>query len=128
VLRASAALRRIGDLAIHIAELVLRRHPEPSVPAGFTPVVTALAEAVSRVTHAAAAAIRQGNEPGPEIRRLDDDVDALHRDLLHLLTVNDSRLRPDATVDLTLLGRYLERIGDQAVNATAWRRDPVGAA
>ena len=95
------------------------------MPDQVRPVVAALSEAVSHVTHAAAAAIRAGSDPSAELRILDDEVDALHRKLLGLLTGHDSGLSPDATVDLTLLGRHLERIGDQAVNASAWRRDPV---
>jgi phosphate transport system protein len=125
VLRASAALRRMGDLAIHIAEIVVRRSPETPVPTEIRPIVVALAQAVQRVTGLAAEAVREGRDPSADIRRLDDEVDARHRDLLEAITVRNSNLHPGATVDLTLLGRYFERIGDQAVNASAWRRDPV---
>jgi phosphate transport system protein len=124
VLRASAAFRRMGDLSIHIAEIVVRRRPEPPVPAEVTPLISALAEAVEQVTRRAARSVREGRDPGVEIRRLDDAVDARHRELLEVIT-SSSSLHPGATVDLTLLGRYFERIGDQAVNASAWRRDPV---
>jgi len=58
-----AALRRIGDLAIHIAEIAVRRSPAPAVPENFTDVVAALAAAVSKVTHSANAAIRAGTDP-----------------------------------------------------------------
>lgn len=125
VLRASAALRRMGDLAIHIAEIVVRRSPESPVPPEVRPLVVGLADAVRRVTATASSAVREGRDAGEEIRRLDDEVDARHRDLLEAITLSSSNLHPGNTVDLTLLGRYFERIGDQAVNASAWRRDPV---
>jgi len=89
-----------------------------------------LADAVSRVTHTASAAIRAGAEPDPDpdLRQQDDEVDALHRRLLTQLSDGSAGLLPDTTIDLTLLGRYYERIGDQALNAAGWRRDPVRAA
>lgn len=125
VLRASPALHRIGDLAIHIAEIVVRRYPDTAIPKDFRPIVSALADAVAQVTHASCATLQDGTAAGTTLRQLDDKVDILHRQLLSLLTVKDSHLRPDTTVDLTLLGRYYERIGDQAVNASAWRQDPA---
>jgi len=128
VLRSCSALRRVGDLALHIASIALRRAPAPAVPGSFTPTVKALADSVSRVTHTASAAIRAGAEPGPALRDQDDEVDALHRRLLTQLSDGSAGLAPDTTIDLTLLGRYYERIGDQALNAAGWRRDPVRAA
>jgi len=128
VLRSCSALRRIGDLALHIASVALRREPAPAVPDGFTPTVKALADSVSKVTHTASAAIRAGAEPDPALRQQDDEVDALHRRLLTQLADGSAGLAADTTIDLTLLGRYYERIGDQALNAAGWRRDPVRAA
>lgn len=128
VLRSSSALRRIGDLALHIASIAVRRAPTPAVPERFTPTVSTLADSVSRVTHTAAAAIRSGDEPDPALREQDDEVDDLHRSLLAQLSDDSAGLSADTMIDLTLLGRYYERIGDQALNAAGWRRDPIRAA
>lgn len=125
VLRASSALSRVGDLAIHIASVALRGTPGPVVPEAFRSTVTALADGVSTVSHSAAKAIRSGEAPIPRLRALDDRVDALHRTLLDQLADDSAGLPADTTINLTLLGRYYERIGDQVLNAAVWREDPV---
>ena len=71
-------------------------------------------------------------------RHLDDRLDAIHRDYIQeiFLVHNSGSLPVQAAVQLALIGRYYERIGDHAVNigervrymVTGWLPEHTGAA
>ena len=66
--------------------------------------------------------IKQDVEEAEEIIRRDDEVDALFNqvktDVVELLKSSPSHA--DQGIDLLMIAKYLERIGDHAVNVCEW--------
>lgn len=118
VLRASGDLERIGDLAVHIAELVRERYPEPVVPQQFVETVRAMSHVAEHlITQARAAIHSDARAIALAASRGDDELDQRQRQLyVDVLAAED--YPPRVAFDLALLGRYLERIGDHAVLVT----------
>ncbi|MFI7551348.1 phosphate signaling complex protein PhoU [Micromonospora sediminimaris] len=115
-LRMAGALERMGDLAVHVAKVALRRHPIGVVPEPAMPVMTALAEAAARVADKCAVVLATRDRLDAMQLGLDDDeVDAAQERLLSLL-VSGWPYGVESAIDLALLGRYYERYADQAVN------------
>ncbi|MEV4711848.1 PhoU domain-containing protein [Micromonospora sp. NPDC049374] len=115
-LRIAGALERMGDLAVHVAKVALRRHPIGVVPEPAMPVMTALAEAAARVADKCAVVLAtQDRLDAMQLGLDDDEVDAAQERLLSLL-VSGWPYGVESAIDLALLGRYYERYADQAVN------------
>lgn len=114
-LRISSSLERMGDLAIHIANLAKYRFPARAIPKGLKKIFV---EMGSIDTEIAALLVHMLREQHPalltEIDDLDDQVDALHVRVFE--KVLSDRLKDTASiVDATLASRYHERFGDHAV-------------
>ncbi|NLU78574.1 phosphate signaling complex protein PhoU [Micromonospora sp. HNM0581] len=115
-LRIAGALERMGDLAVHVAKVALRRHPIGVVPEPAMPVMTALAEAAARVGDKSALVLATRDQLDATQLGLDDDeVDAAQERLLSML-VSGWPYGVESAIDLALLGRYYERYADHAVN------------
>ncbi|SNC73633.1 phosphate uptake regulator, PhoU [Kytococcus aerolatus] len=114
-LQLAASLERAGDLARHVAELARRRYPELAVPAPARATVTEMGQlAHTLVSQAGQALADQDIEAAARLAVLDDSLDALH---VKVFTIAREELTdPGQAVDLTLLSRYFERIGDHAVS------------
>lgn len=111
-----ADLQRMGGLAVHIAELVRRRHPAHVLPpevegvfAEMGRVAIAQAEATQRVLETRDA------ELAASLRTQDEEMDTLHRSLFMLTSAPDWPHGVPAAVDITLLGRFYERYSDHTV-------------
>ena len=113
-LRISASLERMGDLAAHIAQVARFRFPGQVGPEAMRGV---FAEMGSIDVDIAQMLVRlldtQQVEIADEIKRLDIEVDALHRSTFDILHEQDNGV---AVVDATLLSRYHERFADHAVS------------
>jgi phosphate transport system protein len=114
----AAHLERMGDLAAHVAEAVVRRHPEPVLP---WPLITVFATAGEVADRMADKVIRVLSHPNAELAgeldRDDDAMDVLHRDLLRLVLEPGHQPDVATAIDAVLLGRYYERYADHAVDA-----------
>lgn len=122
-LRMSATLERMGDLAEHVALIVRRRHPGPVLDAQDR-------ERFSRMAELAVAAIRDAAQVIGErdlalaaaVEERDAQIDELMQEIYASLAAADREggAAPERSVaqimDLTLLGRFYERIGDHAVS------------
>jgi phosphate transport system protein len=111
-----ADLQRMGGLAIHVAELVRRRHPAHVLP----PEVEAVFAEMGRVAVAQARSTREvlltrDPELAVELRTADEEMDQLHRSLFVLTSAPDWPHGVPAAVDITLLGRFYERFSDHTV-------------
>ena len=114
-------LERIGDHASDIAELILRIKSEHAYHiVKHLPVMAASANAM--VHDAIEAFINQDLDSAMEIIERDDEVDPLFNqvkdDVIHLL--KSSPDQADQGIDLLMVAKYLERIGDHAVNVCEW--------
>lgn len=110
-------LERVGDLAINIAEAGLRylRHP-PVKELIDIPRMGTLAQAMLR--DALDAFVRRDTALAHAVLNQDDELDGLKtqvfRELLTYMLQDPAKIEP--ALDLILVSRHLERIGDHATN------------
>ena len=114
-------LERIGDHAVDIAELALRLNDKDS-----DTMVNYLPEMVDNVKimlrESIDAFVTKDMEQAKSIEKRDDIIDGLFckvKDEVVELLKADSVLS-DKAVDLLMVAKYLERIGDHAVNVCEW--------
>jgi len=116
-LRMSATLERMGDLARHLAEAARRAYPgkalRPTVEETFAKMVDAAIAAAKATTKL----LRTRDlELADSISRDDDILDNLLIDsFTELLSPGWDGTAREA-IDITLLGRFLERFGDHATS------------
>jgi len=110
-------LERVGDLAVNIAEAVRRymRHP----PVKELIDIPRMAEIAQRMLrHALDSFVRRDMALARDVLNEDDTLDALKtqvfRELLTYMLQDPSTIEP--ALDLILISRHLERIGDHATN------------
>ena len=110
-------LERVGDLAINIAEAVTRylRHP-PVKELIDSPRMAGIAQTMLR--DSLDAYVRRDTEMAQAVLNADDELDALKsqvfRELLTYMLQAPATIEP--ALDLILISRHLERIGDHATN------------
>src|SRR5688500_11581449 len=110
-------LERVGDLAINIAEAVKRymRHP-PVKELIDIPRMASIAQRLLR--DALDAYVRRDTVLAQAVLSQDDELDALKtqvfRELLTYMLSDPGTIEPG--LDLILISRHLERIGDHATN------------
>ena len=114
-------LERIGDHASDIAELILRIKSEHAYH--IVKHLPVMASCASSMLHDAIEAfIVQDVEASMKIIERDDQVDDLFNqvksDVIELL--KSSPDQADQEIDLLMVAKYLERIGDHAVNVCEW--------
>ncbi len=110
-------LERVGDLAINIAEAALRYLQHPPVKELIDiPRMATLAHGMLR--DALDAFVRRDLVLARQVLDRDDELDALKtqvfRSLLVHMTTDPDTIQP--ALDLVLISRHLERIGDHATN------------
>ena len=113
-------MERIGDQADDIAEILLCRAGRP-LSAGDT--LRDMARATIRmVSESVDAYVRQDVDLAQQVIAADDEVDGyFDRIKAHLIDriakgVDDG----EATLDLLMIAKYYERIGDHATNIAEW--------
>jgi phosphate transport system protein len=115
-LHVGADIERMGALAVHVATIARRRHPECAVP---EEVRGRFAEMGSRAVRLARTAqtVLVSRDPvkAARLRDEDDAVDADHRHLFTLLIDRKWQDGISSAVDVALLGRFYERFADHAV-------------
>ena len=114
-------LERIGDHASDIAELILRVKCEHAYH--IVKHLPPMAQAAQSMVHDAIEAfVAQDLDEAAKIIKRDDEVDALFNqvktDVIELLKT--SPVQADQGIDLLMTAKYLERIGDHAVNVCEW--------
>jgi phosphate transport system protein len=110
-------LERVGDLAINIAEAVVRYMRNPPVKELIDiPRMGSIAQSMLR--DALDAYVRRDTELAQSVLDCDDELDALKtqvfRELLTYMLQDPTTIEP--ALDLILISRHLERIGDHATN------------
>ena len=116
-LRMSADLERMGDLAHHVAKVARLRHPNSAVPNELHATFTQMGTVAENIARKVGTVIETRNTLlALEVEKDDDEMDALHREVIGALTSSTWNQGIDSAIDLTLLGRYYERYADHAVS------------
>jgi phosphate transport system protein len=110
-------LERVGDLAVNIAEAAQRYTTHPPVKKLIDiPTIGTIAQTMLR--DALDAYVRRDTALAHAVLNADDQLDALKtqvfRDLLTYMLKDAATVEP--ALDLILISRHLERIGDHATN------------
>ena len=113
-------MERIGDQAADVAELT--GYVASTVAQGKLHITKMAKAAVMMVTESIDAFVRADMETAQKVIRDDDTVDSLfiqvRKELLTSLKEEDGN--PEAILDLLMIAKYFERIGDHAVNLAEW--------
>ncbi|QGG93969.1 phosphate signaling complex protein PhoU [Actinomarinicola tropica] len=137
-LKMNGEIERSGDLVINIAKACRRMYG-----ATFSPrcrgIIEQMSEEAARLYRYAIDAYVEGNASlAGALDDMDDRLDALNKDFVQAIfeTHGQGEIDLQASVQLALIGRYYERIGDHAVNigdmvqfmVTGWMPEHTGAA
>ncbi len=111
-----ADVERMGALALHVAKIARRRHPQHALPEEVNGYFAEMGRiAVDLADSARDVLISRDPERARRIREDDDAMDDLHRHLFSVMMDRDWKHGVAAAVDVTLLGRFYERFADHAV-------------
>lgn len=111
-----ADVERMGALALHVAKIARRRHPQHTLPEEVNGYFAEMGRiAVDLGASARAVLLSRDPEQARLIREEDDAMDDLHRHLFSVMMDRDWKHGVAAAVDVTLLGRFYERFADHAV-------------
>ena len=111
-----ADIDRMGALALHVAKIARRRHPQHALPEEVNGYFAEMGRvAVELGNSAQEVVLSHDPEKAARIREEDDAMDDLHRHLFSVLMDREWKHGVAAAVDVTLLGRFYERFADHAV-------------
>ena len=115
-MRLASTFERMGDLARHVAEAARRTYPAAAIPESAQPVFAEMIDFLDNTADQLVAMLFDRDAKTAEaIILADDKLDNLHRQTFDLALSDD--ITRQQTVDIVLLGRFLERFGDHAVSA-----------
>lgn len=116
-LRMVADIERMGDYALHIAELARRRYPGSAIPAELQPTILEMGQVAQRiVAKCASVIVSRDVEAAAQLERDDDVMDDLHKRLFTTLLDPAWHGEVERAIDVILCGRYYERFCDHAVS------------
>lgn len=137
-LKMNSEIERSGDLVVNIAKGCRRMYGVGINPRCRGLIEQMSEEALRLYRFALDAYVEQNASLAAALDDMDDRLDALHKDFVQAIfeahTTDDIDLQQ--AVQLALIGRYYERIGDHAVNiggmvqfmVTGWMPEHTGAA
>ena len=112
-------MERIGDQAADIAEIT--RFTVTSPVTSRVPIAEMARCAIGMVTDSIDSYVRKNLELAQSVVRKDDEMDEMFlnvkSELIHRIGQGDDG---EACIDLLMIAKYLERIGDHAVNIAQW--------
>lgn len=114
-------MERIGDQAADIAEIAARDESE-SIPL-IAPHITVMAGyGKEMVADAVSSFVRSDLELARHTmdadERMDEAFDEIKKELIEILKAGNAD--PDAVINAMMIAKYMERIGDHAVNICEW--------
>jgi phosphate transport system protein len=111
-----ADVERMGALALHVAKIARRRHPQHALPEEVNGYFAEMGRlAVDLANSARDVLLSRDPERARSIHEDDDAMDDLHRHLFTVMMDREWKHGVAAAVDVTLLGRFYERFADHAV-------------
>jgi phosphate transport system protein len=116
-LRMGSTMERMGDLARHVAETARGRYPDETVRSSVLPVFEKMLAAANDSAKAVETLLKTRDlELAARIEKDDEILDNLHMETFTELLHPSWDGTAQEAVDITLLGRYLERFGDHATS------------
>ena len=136
-LRLNSEIERSGDLVVNVMKGTRRIYGVEYDPK-LRGLIERMSEQAQRLFKLAVDAYVEGNAGlAAALDDMDDRLDLLHKDYIQAIFESHSQSSMDlqAAVQLALIGRYYERIGDHAVNmgervrymVTGWLPEHAGA-
>jgi phosphate transport system protein len=135
-IRLTSEIERSGDLMVNVAKATRRLYGNP-VPPALHGLLQSMADEAVRLYRLAMDAYADGDAIlASAIDDMDDRLDQVHKDYIEAILELYADLRDvQGAVQLALVGRYYERIGDHAVNigerveymVTGWLPEHAGA-
>jgi len=115
-------MERIGDQASDIAEIILAMLSEGYVPENVGHIRDMAAETIKMVTESVDSYVQQDTDRARMVIAHDDVVDNYFSQVRAVLIqkVVDDPAAGEHILDLLMIDKYLERIGDHAVNIAEW--------
>jgi phosphate transport system protein len=112
----AADVARMGALALHVAKITRRRHPDRVLPDEVNGYFAEMGRiAVDLANTAQVALLSRDADMAARLQIEDDTMDDLHRHLFAVLMDREWKYGVTAAVDVTLLSRFYERFADHAV-------------
>lgn len=115
-------MERIGDQASDIAEIVLAMLAEGYAPEDVGHIREMAAETIKMVTESVDSYVRQDTDRAGQVIAHDDVIDGYFSRVRSVLIQKIAASPGDGehALDLLMIDKYLERIGDHAVNIAEW--------
>ena len=111
-----ADVDRMGALALHVAKIARRRHPQHALPEEVNGYFAEMGRvAVELGNSAQEVLVTRDPDKAARISAEDDAMDDLHKHLFTVLMDREWKHGVTAAVDVTLLSRFYERFADHAV-------------
>jgi phosphate transport system protein len=115
-MRNAADAERMGGLALHVAKIARRRHPNHTLPDEVNGYFAEMGRIAVDLGNAAKdVLLSRDTKQAAEISLEDIAMDRLHKELFSVLMDKEWPHGVAAAVDVTLLGRFYERFADHAV-------------
>ena len=132
-----AELERSADLMVNVCKAARRMYGAPMSPK-IRGVVAAMAKEAPRLlTLSIDAFVDENEDLGSALDDIDDELDQLNREMVEAIfeAQGEDQIDLQSAVQLALVARYYERIGDHAVNigqrvtymVTGWLPEHTGA-
>lgn len=121
ILKVVTDVERIGDHASDIAEVLLRLNHRP--PENYSVHLRPMIQAAGEMVHNAVSAFLERNREQSDIVIASDDVvDSLFNKVKDDIAdkLRSGAAAADESIDVLMIAKYLERIGDHAVNICEW--------
>lgn len=116
-LRMLTDLSRTGALAVHIAKVARMRVPEVAVPEQLKPTIEEMAKIADKMVDKASRIVANRDvAAAAALEDTDEEMDKLRKELFRAILADSWQHGIESAIDLALLGRYYERVGDHAVS------------
>ncbi|NMN02268.1 phosphate signaling complex protein PhoU [Bifidobacterium panos] len=117
-MRLATTFERMGDLAKHVAETARRTYPASPLPDEAKGVFEQMQEFLDATSDDLVSMLADRDAKTAERIILEDDkLDAMHQKTFALALDESVEMSRQQMIDVVLLGRFLERLGDHAVSA-----------
>ncbi|KAB5606743.1 phosphate signaling complex protein PhoU [Bifidobacterium jacchi] len=117
-LRLAATFERMGDLARHIAEAGRRSYPTSPLPEEAKPLFEQMQAFLNETADRLVTMLQDRDaKTAEQIIANDDTLDELHSKTFQLALSDEWTGTRQQLIDVVLLGRFLERLGDHSVSA-----------